>query len=54
MMTEKTFADQCTDITQSFTIEIPCELAERIEMYAIKKGSTVTGVLIEVLDRFFL
>ncbi|MDY0221373.1 MAG: hypothetical protein RBR67_09580 [Desulfobacterium sp.] len=52
MMTDESIANECTDPTQSLTIEIPCVLAERIERYAKENGSTVTGVMIEALDKF--
>lgn len=52
MMTEKSITNECADPTQSLTIEIPCVLVERIQRYAKEKGSTVTGVMIEALDKF--
>ena len=51
-MTEKMTADQCQDITQSLTIELPCQMLERIERYAKENGMDVAGVLIEALDNF--
>ena len=50
-MTEET-DDQCQDPTQSLTVELPCQMVERIERYAKENGATVTGVLIEALDNF--
>ena len=50
-MTEKT-NDQCQDPTQSVTVELPCQMVERIERYAKENGATLTGVLIEALDGF--
>ncbi|MBT4508822.1 hypothetical protein [Desulfobacula sp.] len=44
--------DECQDPTQSLTIELPCQIVERIERYAKKNGTDVTGVLIEALDSF--
>ena len=52
MMKEESIKNQCTDPTQSLTLEIPCALVERIERYVKENGSTVTGVMIEALDRF--
>jgi len=40
----------CPDDTQTFTIHLPCRLAERAEKYAQENGNTVTGVVIEALD----
>jgi len=51
MMTKET-NDQCQDPTQSLTVELPCQMVERIERYAKENGGTVTGVLIEALDSF--
>jgi len=45
-------SDQCQDPTQSITVELPCQMIERIERYAKKNGSTVSGVLMEALDTF--
>jgi len=50
-MTEET-DDQCQDPTQSLTVELPCQMVERIERYAKENGATLTGVLIEALDNF--
>jgi hypothetical protein len=50
-MTQKS-NDQCHDPTQSLTIELPCQIVERIERYAKKNGTNVEGVLIEALDGF--
>ena len=50
-MTEET-NDQCQDPTQTLTIELPCQIVERIERYAKKNGTNVAGVLIEALYSF--
>jgi len=51
MMTEEK-NDQCQDPTDSLTMELPCQLIERIEKYAKDNETTVTGALIEALDSF--
>ena len=51
-MGEKSFKDQCKDLTQELTLQIPCRLAERIEAYASVNDTTLTNVVIEALDRF--
>ena len=51
-MTEKISADQCQDLTQSLTIELPCRMVERVERYAKENGMDAAGVLIEALDTF--
>lgn len=51
-MTEKTFDDSCSDVTQEFTLNIPCVLAARVETYARENDTTITNVVIEALDDF--
>ena len=51
-MTENAVADQCSNDTQQFIINIPCRLAERVEKYAKDRGDTITGVMIDALDAF--
>lgn len=51
-MNSKNFKDQCADPTRELIINIPCRLAERIETYASKNGTTITAVVIESLDIF--
>ena len=53
-MTEKAVADQCSNDTQQFIINIPCRLAERVEKYAKDRGDTITGVMIDALDAFMM
>jgi hypothetical protein len=52
MMTKETQENVCSDPTQSLTVELPCQLIERMERYAKENGATVDGVLIEALDSF--
>lgn len=51
-MTKETQENVCSDPTQSLTVELPCQLIERMERYAKENGATVDGVLIEALDSF--
>ena len=44
--------NQCQDLTQSLTIELPCQIFERVQRYANENGIDVAGVLIEALDEF--
>ena len=44
--------NQCQDLTQTLTIELPCQIFERVERYAKENGLDVSGVLIEALDTF--
>jgi len=51
-MTEETESNECSDPAQTLTVELPCQIVERVERYSKKNGATVTGVLIEALDSF--
>jgi len=51
MMIEET-KDECIEPTDSLTIELPCQIIERIERYAKENETSVTAVLIEALDSF--
>ena len=42
--------DQCQDPTESLTIQLPCQMVERIERYAKENGMDIQGVLIEAVD----
>jgi hypothetical protein len=37
-MDGENFKDQCSDITKEFNIQIPCKLAERVEIYTSAKS----------------
>jgi hypothetical protein len=49
-MPDTPLSNQCSDDTQQFVINIPCQLALRAEKYAAENGNTITGVVIEALD----
>ncbi len=51
-MVSKNFKDQCSDLTKEFNIQIPCRLAERVEVYASENNTDITLVVIEALDTF--
>jgi len=51
-MTEESITDECSDPTQTLSIELPCQMVERIERYAKNNETSVTGVMIEALDSF--
>ncbi len=51
-MTEDTVSNECSDPTQTLTVELPCQMVERIERYARDNETDITGVLIEALDSF--
>ena len=48
-MTEE-FKDQYQDPTETITVELPCQMLERIERYAKEHETNLAGVLIEALD----
>ncbi len=48
-MTEE-LKDQRQDSTETLTVELPCQMLERIEKYAKKHRTNIKGVLIEALD----
>jgi hypothetical protein len=51
-MTKEAQENVCSDPTQSLSVELPCQLVERVERHAKENGATVDGVLIEALDDF--
>jgi len=51
-MEDKEILNECTDPTQSITIEIPCAMAERMIKLAEEKQTTLSNILIEAVDAF--
>jgi len=51
-MDNNTILKECTDPTQSITVELPCVLAERVIKLADEKETTLSNILIEALDTF--
>ena len=51
-MPDQDFEDSCLDMTQEFTLNIPCVLAARAEAYAKENDTEITNVVIEALDYF--
>jgi len=51
-MDNNTILKECTDPTQSITVEIPCVMAERVIKLADEKETTLSNILIEALDNF--
>nr|WP_321402249.1 hypothetical protein [uncultured Desulfobacter sp.] len=43
---------ECLDPTQNLTVQLPCQMVERMERYANDNCTDIGGVLIEALDRF--
>jgi hypothetical protein len=44
--------NECVEPTDNLTIELPCQMIERIEKYANINDNTINGVLLEALDTF--
>jgi predicted transcriptional regulator len=44
--------NECSDLNQSITIDLPCEMAVRVQKLAEKKSTTLSNILIEALDNF--
>ena len=51
-MDSENFKDQCSDLTKEFNIQIPCKLAERVEIYTSANNTIMNSVVIEALDSF--
>lgn len=52
-MTQENPLNECADPTkQSITIELPCEMAARIQKLAEENNTTLSNILIEALDTF--
>lgn len=52
MTNDTTHMNECTDPTQSITIELPCAMAERVMKIAEDQGTDLSNILIEALDHF--
>ncbi|MCM2286070.1 MAG: hypothetical protein NDI81_14890 [Desulfobacula sp.] len=44
--------NECTDPTESMTIDLPCAMIERVQKLAAEKNTTLSNILIEALDSF--
>lgn len=52
-MTENDILNECSDPSkQSITIELPCEMAQRVQKLADENNTTLSSILIEALDSF--
>lgn len=52
-MKDKDLFAECADPEkQSMTIELPCEMASRIQKLAEEKNTSLSNILIEALDSF--
>jgi len=51
-MDSEKFKDQCSDLIKDFNIQIPCKLAERVEIYTSANNTVINSVVIEALDSF--
>ena len=44
--------DQCLNPTDSLTVELPCQLIDRLKRYARENDTSVSGLMIEAFDSF--
>ena len=52
-MSENDILNECSDpAKQSITIELPCEMAARVQKLAEESNTTLSSILIEALDTF--
>ncbi len=52
-MTQNDLINECSDPDkQSVTIELPCEMAIRVQKLAEENNTTLSNILIEALDSF--
>ncbi len=51
-MDDNILLNECSDPTQSITVELPCALAERIVKLADESNTSLSSILIEALDKF--
>ncbi|MCG8632978.1 MAG: hypothetical protein MI863_04075 [Desulfobacterales bacterium] len=52
-MTKDELISECSDPDkQSITIELPCEMAARVQKLAEENNTTLSNILIEALDSF--
>lgn len=52
-MTQDNLVNECLDPEkQSITIELPCEMATRVQKLAEENNTTLSNILIEALDTF--
>ncbi len=51
-MKEDNILNECSDPKQSITIELPCEMAVRVQKLADENKTSLSNILIEALDSF--
>ncbi len=52
-MTQDDLINECSDPDkQSITIELPCEMATRVQKLTKENNTTLSNILIEALDSF--
>ncbi len=52
-MTKDDLINECSDPDiESITIELPCEMATRVQKLAEEHNTTLSNILIEALDSF--
>jgi len=51
-MKQDEILNECSDPKQSITIELPCEMAVRVQKLADENKTSLSNILIEALDSF--
>jgi predicted transcriptional regulator len=51
-MKREDILNECSDPKQSITIELPCEMATRVQKLADENKTDLSNILIEALDAF--
>lgn len=44
--------NECSDPKESITIDLPCEMATRVQKLADENNTSLSNILIEALDAF--
>ena len=51
-MSSDEFKAQCNNATEEYSIQIPCTLARRLNVFASENQTSITNVVVEAVDYF--
>jgi len=51
-MKQDNILNECSDLKESITIDLPCEMAVRVQKIAKEHNTTLSNIVIEALDTF--
>lgn len=51
-MSSDEFETQCNNAAEEYTIQIPCTLAKRLNVFASENHTSITNVVVEAVDYF--